>query len=246
MTVMDAGASIALPIPEGTQGRFIDQKRTECGLLIGTTLEVVRQLTGRDLLREILDPIAGDFDAVSAMQQGWGHLARAGTEVEQQWAVLSRGLEPGWSGLAADRAGETMAGEQRRAALRSRAAGLIGEQLGHLVEVARSTTNLVCAALAFVDTLVQDLIKDALLGPVGGLRQLWKAKARIQRLIRLIDRAAEAVEDLLRAAVIVTRALQKVQASMEAATEVTRGAGTVAHAVAGSYTDETASRGYAP
>lgn len=242
MSPVAAAEGVVLPVPHGTQGRFIDARRDECGVLIGGILELVRQLTGRDLLREILDPIAGDFDAVSAMQQGWQHLAAASAEVEHGWAGLAGSLVGHWSGESAARADAALAESADRAALRARASALIAEQLGHLVQVGRSTTEVVCAALAFLDELIQDLVRDQLLGPVGAaVKNVIKARARIQRAITLIDRAVEAVSDLLRAVTTVIDALAAVQVIVEQAGAITRG---VAHGVAGSRVDETARAGF--
>ena len=241
-----AGVSAALVAPQGTQGRFIEEQRDECGLLIGAVLEVVRTLTGRDLFAELLEPIAGDFDMVSAMQQGWLHLGDAAQGVERGWTGLGEQLARDWEGEAANGAGESVGRTARLHGRQARACALIGDQLGHLVEVARSTTEVVCAALRFIDSLIQEYLLDAALGPVGAVKAVAQAKAKVQRLVTLIDRAVEAVNALVRAVQAVTAVLRRLDAllaALETGLAVGNDAG---HLAAGSWLEETARAGFTP
>lgn len=239
-----ADATDVLVVPQGTQGAFIDAQRQECGQLIGAALEMVRMLTGRDLFRELLEPITGDFDAVSAMQQGWHHLAEAAGGVEHNWASLDSYLQPDWAGVAADRAAAAMTASQQTQARQAQACRMIGEQLGHVVEVARSTTETVCAVLRFIDSLLQEYLMDAALGPLGAAKALVQAKGKVQRLISLINRAVNAVNGLLRAVTELTAALRALDAMLSIAKGVYGVSNGLGHVAAGSYVNETARAGF--
>lgn len=246
MTGVGIAASVsgALVVPHGTQGSFIDAQRHECGRLIGGALEIVRMLTGRDLFRELLEPIAGDFDAVSAMQAGWHHLSEAASGVQRNWAEIDGYLQPNWQGDAADRAAVALAASGQRQARQAQACALIGYQLGHLVEVARSTTQTVCAVLRFIDSLLQEYLLDAALGPVGAAKALVQAKTKVQRLLTLIDRAVEAVNGLVRAVTELTAALRALDLLLSMAERTYAITNDLGHAAAGTYLDETARAGF--
>lgn len=235
-----------LVVPEGTQGRFVEEKRQECGLLIGAVFDVVRYLTGRDLFLELLEPISGDFDAVSAMQQGWLHLGAAAQDVERGWLDLNAHLGSAWEGEAAAGASAALRGSARRQARQAKACTLIGDQLGHLVEVARSTTEVVCAALRFIDSLIREWLLDAALGPVGALKAVAQAQGKVQRVIRLIDHAVDAINGLVRAIKAVNAALRAVDALLSATERGLAVANDAGHLAAGSWLDETARAGFAP
>lgn len=238
------GVTGALITPHGTQGGYIDEQRQECGRLIGGALEIVRMLTGRDLFRELLDPIAGDFDAVSAMQQGWHHLSDAAAEVERNWADLDGFLQPNWQGEAADRAAAALAESVRSQSRQAQACALIGDQLGHLVDVARSTTETVCAVLRFIDSLLQEYLLDAALGPVGAAKALVQAQSKVQRLLTLINRAVDAVNGLIRAVTELTAALRALDLLLSVAKRTYAISNDVGHAAAGTWMDETARAGF--
>lgn len=238
------GVTGALVVPHGTQGSFIDAQRNECGRLIGGALEIVRMLTGRDLFVELLEPIAGDFDAVSAMQTGWKHLAQAAAGVERNWADLGGFLQPHWQGEAADRAATALAESKRNQARQARACALIGDQLGHVVAVARSTTETVCAVLRFIDSLLQEYLLDAALGPLGAAKALVQVKSKVQRLITLINRAVDAVNGLIRAITELSAALRTLDLLLSIAKRTYAVSNDAGHVAAANYVNETAAAGF--
>lgn len=238
-------ASAELTAPRGSEGRYVDGLRDECGLVISRVLTAVRVLTGRDLLRELLEPLAGDIEGISTMQDGWRRLAAASEAVAANWDGLDAQLAPVWTGRAADRAHLALRAEAARAARQAEASALVADQLGHLVEVARSTAETVCAALEFLDACVQDLVLSAG-GPVGWARAAAKAPGKVQRIVSLVQRAVEALEGLRRAVRACLRVLALVEASLDGATTVLGAANDVGHAVAAAWVDETARAGFGP
>lgn len=203
-------------------------------------------LTGRDLFVELLEPIAGDFDAVSAMQSGWHHLSEAAAGVQRTWADLDGSLQPHWQGAAADRAAVALGDSMKSQARQSRACALIGDQLGHVVDVARSTTQTVCAVLRFIDSLIQEYVLDAALGPLGAAKALVQAKGKVQRLITLINRAVDAVNGLIRAVTELTAALRALDLLLSIAKRTYAVSNDAGHVAAGSHVNETAAAGFGP
>lgn len=232
--VRDAGAVVRGGArPPGTEGAFVDGLRDDCGLLIGGVLEVVRRLTGRDLLTELLEPLAGDMDAVSSMRAGWAELASATGAVGENYRALAEQVPGVMQGLSADAAAR-LAGrlavahdEQREAAT------LVAEQLGHVVSVSKATAEVVCAALQFLDGLVQELLLDAAAGPLRWTKAAATAPRTVVRMVRLIDQGRDAVTDLLRAVELAVAALRRVEALLDTLTALAAAVETGAHAEAG-------------
>lgn len=243
--VNDAGAVVRGGArPPGTEGAFVDGLRDDCGLLIGGVLEVVRRLTGRDLLVELLEPLAGDMDAVSSMRQGWQELAAATGAVGENYRALAHQVPGVWEGLSADAAAalaERMAAahdEQREAA------ALVAEQLGHVVAVSQATAEVVCAALEFLDGLVQELLLDAAAGPLGWTKAAATSPRMVARMVRLVDQGREAISDLLRAAELAVAALRRVEALLDALAALASLVETGAHAGAAEGMAEVAGAGF--
>ncbi len=243
--VRDAGAVVRGGArPPGTEGAFVDGLRDDCGLLVGGVLEVVRRVTGRDLLVELLDPLAGDMDAVSSMRAGWRELAVATGAVGENYRALARQVPGVWEGRSAD-AGAALAGRMATAHdEQGEAAALVADQLAHVVSVSRATAEVVCAALEFIDGLVQELLLDAAAGPLGWTRAAATCPGRVARLVRLIDQGRDAISDLLRAAELAVAALRRVEALLDALSALAAAVETGAHAAAGQDMAEVAGAGF--
>lgn len=214
--LVDAAAAVraAVPPPE-SDGAFVDGLRDECGLLIGGVLEVVRVLTGHDLLAELLDELAGDMGAVSSMRAGWLHAAAALGGVEENYRGLAAQLPAVWQGESAAAAGGLVGraadvqDRQREAAL------LVAEQLDHVVAVSRATAELVCVVLQFLDGLVQELLLSAAAGPLGWAKAAASTPGRVHRMVVLIGRGLDAVEELRRVAALAAGLVARVRLLVE-------------------------------
>lgn len=243
--VRDAGAGVRDGArPPGTEGAFVDGLRDDCGLLIGGVLEVVRRVTGRDLLAELLEPLAGDMDAVSSMRAGWTELAAATGAVGENYRALAGQVPAVWEGLSAD-AAAGLAGRMATAHDEQReAAALVSDQLGHVVSVSKATAEVVCAALEFIDGLVQELLLDAAAGPLGWTKAAATSPRMVVRMIRLIDQGRDAITDLVRAVELAVAVLRRVEALLDALAALAAVVETGAHAEAGQDMGAVAEAGF--
>lgn len=238
----DVSAMLSATTPQGNQGAFIDGLKDECGPIIGRVLDVVETLTGRDLLKELLDPIAGDFQAVSAMQHGWLVMAEATGQVADNHEALAEQLAHTWEGEAAaaclDNLGQRVAGYRRQ----SDASLLVADQLEHLIEVARETAHVVCAVLEFLDSIVQDLLLSA--AGAGMVKAIATSPGKAVRAARLIDDGVRAIETLRRVAQEAIRAIRDLQALLDVANTVVDLGEIGGHVGAGGWLEETTGAGF--
>ncbi len=133
----DASAPVDGGRPDGGMGDYIDSLRDDCGLIIGSVLWAVKKFCHRDLLAELLEPISGDFNAISSMQKGWLQVASATSAVGDNYESLRSQIDPVLDGQAATaidsiltRIAEAHDGQQE-------AAELIAEQLGNMLRCPR-------------------------------------------------------------------------------------------------------------
>lgn len=240
----DVSAMLASGPPQSTQGAVIDGLRDDCGPIISRILWAVRELTGRDLLAELVEPIAGDFSSVSAMQHGWLVLAQATDEVAANHAGLRDQLTEAFTGLAATSARGALAESAERHRRQAEAARLLSDQLGHVLEVAHATAEVVVAAIEFLDSLVQELLTDAALGPAGLGKAAVTAPGKVRRAITLIDRAVEAVDTLRRVTGTAIRVMRDLKVALDVTGVAVQGAGMGGHVEAGGHLGSTAEAGF--
>ena len=141
---------------------------------------MVSTLTGFSLLEALFKPIAGDFNTVSSMQKGWGNVGVSLGAVGDNYRSLSGQLPSVWEGPAAHARGPS---HRRRRHARRSAGGHrhIQDQLGHVIEVAQATAEVVAAALSFINDIITELLLDAAAGPFGWAKERSSAPARPAR-----------------------------------------------------------------
>lgn len=229
----DASAALTgHAIPGAQRGAYLDDLRDDCGLVVGRVLEVVRALTHRDLLAELIEPIAGDFETISSMRAGWHDVSRCLHQVGRNYEALSHQLPPFWEGHAARAAGSLLTRAADVHERQSEAASLVGEQLDHVLEVSTVTAELVCAVLDYLDSIVQQLLLEAALGPFGWAEAAASAPGKIARMLGLVDRGSHAVSELERLADTVSSLLAHVQDFVTVASLAASVVEGVAHGVA--------------
>lgn len=240
----DVGSLLGCSVPQGIEGRFVDGLRDDCGPIISRVLEVIRTLTGRDLLLELLEPLAGDFQTVSAMQHGWLVMAEACVELEQNHRALAAQLEAAWCGRGADASIAALLASAAQHARQAEGARLFSDQLGHVVEVAELAAEVVASVLEFLDSIVQDVLTSAALGPAGLAKIAVRAPGKIRRAVHLIDRAVEAIDVLRDAVRTAIRMLRDLRALLDTANAWVGRANLAAHAEAGRHLGQTAAAGF--
>lgn len=240
----DASAPVDGGRPDGGMGDYIDSLRDDCGLIIGTILWAVKKFCHRDLLAELLEPIAGDFNAISSMQKGWLQVAQATSAVGDNYESLRVQVNPALDGQTATaidsiliRIAEAHDGQQE-------AAELIAEQLGNMLEVSQATAECVCAALSFIDSCIQEVIADAAVPFAGWVKAGVSAPGKVRRVIQLISQGKEAIENLLRFAKVAITAMKYLNAFFDTANLVLTSIEVGGDAVNSSDVDDTANAGF--
>ena len=162
--------------PDGGMGDYIEGLKNDCGFIISSIDWAVDQLTGWSMLEALFKPIAGDFNAVAVDAEGLGQRRdrrrRDRRQLRRRRRASSRRCGPATRPHAASGRLHDIAdmhdGQQE-------ATQHIQDQLGHVLEVAQATAEVVAAAVNFVNDIIQELLLDAASGPLG-----W-AKGALQR-----------------------------------------------------------------
>lgn len=240
----DASAAVSGGAPAGTMGDEIEHLKSQCGFIIPKIDWVVEKVTGWSLLEALFKPIAGDFNTVSSMQAGWGNVGTSLGAVGDNYDSLTSQLPAVWTGAAADAANARLADIAAMHADQEEASGYIQEQLGHVIEVGLATAEVVAAAVAFIDDVVQELLIDAAAGPLGWAKGAFSAPGKARKIISLINRGLDAIQRLTNAVKAVVAVLKYVNAGLSGAKAVLSFGNTVAHGTAGSHMDDTADQGF--
>jgi hypothetical protein len=242
--LVNASAQTRGGAPAGTQGDYIESKKDECGLIIPTIDGVVHKITGWSLLESLFKPVAGDFNAVSSMQLAWGNVGPACGSVGRNYDGLATQLPGVWTGPASTAAVTRLRDVADMHADQEEASGYIAEQLGHVIEVAKATLDVLVIAIDFIDGVIQDLIISGLAGPIGWLKAGVTAPGKAKRIIELIHDGLRAIEKLMDAARAVLKVMRYVNAGLGGANSVLNAFSTSQHANAGNRTDDSAEQGF--
>lgn len=212
--MFDASAVVEGAPPAGGRGEVIEDAKKNCGMLIGLIDKVVDKLTGWSLLETLLEPLAGDFNALDSMAQAWDQCAVALGAVGDNYSSLSGQLPGVWTGDASDAAqarltsiGEDHAGQQE-------AAELIAEQLRALIEVSEATVEVVASAINLINDIIQELIGSAAFAGIGLVKAAFKAPGKIKMIISFINKAVDALQTLTKAAETAARVIKYVNITL--------------------------------
>jgi hypothetical protein len=238
--VYDASAPVSGGAPDGGMGDYIEGLKDDCGFIISKVDWVVDKLTGFSLLEALFKPIAGDFNALASMQKGWGEVASSLDGLGGNYDGLAQQLPGVWTGLAGSSAATRFADVGDMYDHQQEGCGQIADQLGHMIEVAQATAELVAAALDFIDSVVQEILLDAASGPVGWVKGGLSAPGKAKKLIDLIHRGLNAIETFTRAVKAAVTALKYVNAALDVANGVLSFGNNVQSTRAGNRSDETA------
>jgi hypothetical protein len=239
----DAGAGLG-GAPDGGMGKYIEDLKDSCGFLISKIDWVVEKVTGTSLLEELFKPIAGDFDAVSSMQKGWGEIGVALGAVGDNYSSLADQLPGVWTGPAAQAAAGRLDDVAEMHARQQEASAHIQDQLGHVIEVAQATAEVIAAALNFIDSVVQEVLLDMAAGPLGVVKGAFSAPGKARKIISLISRGLEAISKFTHAVRAVVVVLKYVNAGLAVTDTVLQLGSTAASKAAGDHMDDTSRHGF--
>ena len=240
----DASSAVGGGRPGGGLGQYIEGLKDQCGLLISSIDWAVDQLTGWSLLEALFKPIAGDFDALASMQKAWGNVGTSLGAVGDNYRGMAGQLPSVWEGDAAHAAQRRLRGIADMHDGQQEATEHIQEQLGHVLEVARATAEVVAAAVSFINDVIQELLLDAASGPLGWAKGAFSAPGKARKVINLIHRGIEAIEKFTRAVRAVVAVLKYVNAGLNAVDTVLDFGNVAASTTAGNHMDETSRHGF--
>ncbi|WP_299054337.1 hypothetical protein [uncultured Nocardioides sp.] len=241
----DAGSAVSGGAPEvGTDG-YLDGLREEAGYVVRLVDWAVRTLTGVDLFAEVLEPFSGDFAALASMQQGWRQVEAALGAVGENHADLAGQLPGTWDGGSRVAAGDALGTLADTAAQQAEAAGLVAEQLGHVLSVSTAAAETVCAALGVIDDVVLALGVKLLAGPVGAGLAAVTAPADAARILAMLDRIRSAVLRLVEAAETCAEVMAMVQVGLDVAAAAAEAVAMGSHYAAAGRVDDVTAVGFA-
>lgn len=239
-----AAAPVAGGRPDGGMGDYIESLKDDCGFIVPKIDWAVEKLTGWSLLESLLLKIAGDFNAVASMQLGWGQVGLALEQTGANYDALAGQLPAVWRGEAGSAAGDRLTDVGSMHADQAEACGHMQEQLGHILEVAKATAEVVAAAINFIDDVIQEILLDAAVPLVGWAKGAFSAPGKAKRVIDLIRDGLDAIERLTRACRAVVTVLKYVNAGLTVLDTTIGFGNTAASTDAGFQVDETAGRGF--
>lgn len=242
--LVNASAPVTGGPPPGTQGGYIEEKKDDCGLIISRVDAVVDSITGWSLLEALFKPVAGDFNAVSSMQVAWGNVGSALGGVGENYGGLAAQTPGVWQGLGGGAAASRFGDVAQMHADQKEATRYIAEQLGHVIEVAKATVDVIVIALEFIDSIIQELIISGLAGPVGWIKAGVSAPGKARRVVELIHDGLRAIEKLMNAVKAVIKVLRYVNAGLGGANTVLAAVSSGKHTDAGNRTDDSAEQGF--
>ena len=220
--------------PDGGMGEYIEGLKKDCGFIISKIDSIVSTLTGFSLLEALFKPIAGDFNTVSSMQKGWGNVGVSLGAVGDNYRSLSGQLPGVWEGQASRAAQHRLTDIADMHDGQQEATQHIQDQLGHVIEVAQATAEVVAAALSFINDVVTELLLDAASGPFGWAKGAISAPGKARKVIEKFTRAVKAV----------VAVLKYVNAGLSAVDTVLQFGNVAAGTSAGNHMDETSAHGF--
>jgi hypothetical protein len=240
----DSSAPVALGRPDGGMGDYIEGLKDDCGFIIPKIDWAVEKLTGWSLLEALLVKIAGDFNAVASMQLGWGQVGLALEQTGANYEGLAGQLPGVWEGESGSAAAVRLSDVGSMHADQAEACTHLQDQLGHILEVAQATAEVVAAAINFIDDVIQELLLDAAVPVLGWAKGAFSAPGKAKKVIDLIHRGLEAIERFTRACRAVVTVLKYVNAGLTVLDSTVSFGNVVASGAAGGHVDETSDRGF--
>ncbi|WP_028659236.1 hypothetical protein [Nocardioides insulae] len=231
--------------PAGGMGETMENLKGDCGWIINAIDWVVEKFWQPGLREAIITKLAGDFNALDSMKQGWVNVSLSLEEIGENYAGLGQQLPAVWEGKGGTAASSRMGDVRAMHGDQAEAAQLISEQLGNLIDVSVAAAEVVVGALHLINDILQELISDAALPLIGWAKALITGADKVRRAISLIQRCLSAIERITSAIQTALKFLTYFNAGMSGVNAVLNGFETATAANAGSKVDETAERGFA-
>ncbi|QIK67018.1 hypothetical protein G7072_12290 [Nocardioides sp. HDW12B] len=217
----------------GAEGALIDSLRDDCGYVI-QGIDWVTRKVGFDLIGSIFDPIAGDFGTVDAMSASWASAGTALGDISENYAAMVTALPEAWEGPASSAALTHLSQVSDAHATQQEACTLISRQIQNMLEMTRTTCELIAECLSFVDEIVLSLTAAKI------LKEIATFGGNIRKIVSLVRRAIDFVQDLSKLIPALLKAAAGLAAVMKATNAVLKLSVVGTNYGAGNYVNETA------
>ncbi len=227
------------PSTAGSEGDLIDEMRDNCGFVIQGIDWVLRKI-GFDLIGAILNPIAGDFNAVDAMASNWGVLGNGLAQVGSNYGTIAGAVPQVWAGKAADAATGRITGFADGFATQSEAAGLIMTAMQDMLTATKAVVEVVADAMSMVDDLVVSLVCSWF----KLAKELATGGGTVKKIIELVEHAIDAIKTLEHVVPPLLQACATMSKMMKALDTVFLIGNIAANSNSGSKADDVADAGF--
>lgn len=154
---------------------------------------IYQQVTGDDLVRDLVMPLAGDFEKIDANAAAWDRIAKALDNVRHNVNNGIEELSPNWDGGAA----QSFENRMRRTwttAIEwdSQIAKFIGDRFKNMASSCRSAAKL---ALTLLDKICDKLMKAAMtawIPVVGWGRAVWM----VYDVVNIVDQVRKLIQSM--------------------------------------------------
>ncbi|WP_439658678.1 WXG100 family type VII secretion target [Lentzea sp. HUAS TT2] len=178
---------------------------------------IYQQVTGDDLVRDLVMPLAGDFEKIDANAAAWDRIAKALDNVRHNVNNGIGELSPSWDGGAA----QSFENRMRRTwttAIEwdSQVAKFIGDRFKNMASSCRSAAKL---ALTLLDKICDKLMKAAMtawIPLVGWGRAVWMVYDvvnivdQVRKLIQSMQTLIEGVQGMINGIKLMGTALSRI------------------------------------
>jgi len=240
----DPSVHVSGGAPAGTMGDTMKNLKDDCGWIINGIDWVITKFWQPGLREAIITKLAGDFNAMSSMQQAWSNVEVALEELGLNYDGLAIQLPGVWEGEGGTHAASRMLDIGQMHADQSEAAALIKEQVGNLIDVSVTAAEVVVDALHLINDICQELISAAAVPVVGWAKVLVTGAGKVKRAISLINTCLNAIEKITTAVQKALRCITYFNAGMSVLNTLLNFGETSTAANAGTKVDDTADRGF--
>lgn len=227
------------PNTSGSEGDLIDEMRDNCGFIIQGIDWLLRKV-GFDLIGAILDPIAGDFNAVDAMASNWGVLGNGLGQIGANYSAVAGSVPSVWTGQAADAATGRLTGFADGFATQAEGAQLVMTAMQDMLTATKAVVEFVADAMSMVDDIAVSLICSAF----KLFKELATGGATIRKIIHLVEGAIAAIRTLQNVVPPLLQACAIMSSMMKALDMVFLIGNVAANSNSGSKADDVADAGF--
>jgi len=230
--------------PSEELGKFIEEQKKSCGLIVYSIDKVIHKLTGFSVIEWLYKPFAGDWNALEHMRDSWPQVAKSIRLVQGNYQGLKDDAPTVWHGEGLDAAIAKLDAIIDYHANQAEGCDHLSDQLGHALEVSEAAIQVVSMVLNFLDSLAQELIEDASVPVLGWAKGAVTAPGKVMKAVRLIQKGAKAVEKLTNLLQKIPQVARYINVGLTMTDEVVKFGNTALSADATSHMDNTSQQAF--